>query len=322
MSMSKAIESYQGLLIIGDPHVESRIPDFRKDNYPRVMLDKISWCLSYAREHNLLSIFLGDIFHLPRDNANWLLGELMVLFHRGVIGIYGNHDVRQNELTEDDSLDVLVKAGKYQILNEKNPWRGEINGQSVVIGGTSWGKMLPRHFNPDGKDNSLVFWMAHHDVKVLGYEDQGHFDPSEILGINVVINGHIHRRLENTQIGSTLWITPGNIARRARNDATKYHVPSVLKIDIDTTGWGHHYVEVPHQPFDEVFHESVLSDLAIAADESTFDSAFVAGLAELLIRKTETAAGLMAFLEMNLKQFEDVVAEEIMKLAKEVTPPC
>jgi hypothetical protein len=318
--MSEPIGSYQGILTIGDPHLESRIPGFRKDDYPRVVLDKLAWCLGYAREHHLLPVLLGDFFHLPRDNANWLLGEIMVLFHRGVIGIYGNHDVRQNELTEDDSLDVLVKAGKYQLLDEKRPWQGEMNDQPVVIGGTSWGKTLPMRFDFDCNQGAspLVFWMAHHDVKVPGYEDQGRFDPREIPGVHVVVNGHIHRRLEDVQIGTTLWITPGNIARRTRSDATRRHVPSVLRIDIDTTGWSYQHVEVPHKPFKEVFHEAVMPDLAMSGDE-TVDSAFVAGLAELLARKTEAAAGLMAFLELNLGQFEEAVAQEIMKLAKEVT---
>ena len=195
--MSRSAESYQGLLAIGDPHLESRTPGFRKDDYPRVVLDKIAWSLGYAQEHNLLPIFLGDIFHLPRDNANWLLGELMVLFHRGVIGICGNHDVRQNELTEDDSLDILIKAGKYQLLDEKYLWQGKMNGQPVVIGGTSWGKRLPPRLDLDGSADSspLVFWITHHDVKLPGYEEQGRFDPREIPGVQLVINGHIHRRL-------------------------------------------------------------------------------------------------------------------------------
>ena len=95
--------------------------------------------------------------------------------------------------------------------------------------------------------------------------------------------------------------------------------PQHLRIDIETSGWSYQYVEIPHKPFDEVFHEAVLSDSALLDDEAISDSAFVAGLAEMLARKTDTAAGLMVFLEMNLEQFEEAVAKEIVKLAKEVT---
>jgi len=190
-----------------------------------------------------------------------------------------------------------------------------------VVGGTSWGKMLPSQYDQDRFQNCspLVLWMVHHDVKVPGYEDQGHFNPREIPGVHLVINGHIHRRLLDFQTGSTLWLTPGNITRRQRNDAVKLHVPSALRIDIDTTGWCSRYVEVPHKPFDEVFYDAMLPDSAILGDATASNSAFVAGLAEMLARKTDTAAGLMAFLELNLGQFEDAVAIEIRKLAKEVT---
>ena len=318
--MNTLIEVYSGLLMIGDPHLESRVPGFRKDDYPRVVLNKVVWCLNYARENQLLPVFLGDVFHLPRDNANWLLGELMVHFHPAVLGIYGNHDVRQNELAEDDSLDVLVKAGRY-ILLDGNPWRVSVNGQLVVVGGTSWGRRLPESFdrNTDAGRPALVFWVSHHDVRVPGYEDQGRFDPRPISGIDVVVNGHIHRRLSDCPTGSTLWVTPGNIARRSRSDATEQHVPAALRIDIDVDSWAAHHVEVPHQPFDEVFYASLLPDPATSDDMNAPSSAFVNGLAEMLARKTDTAAGLMAFLELNLGQFDKAVAEEIRKLAEEIT---
>ena len=39
---------YQGLLLIGDPHLEGRQPGFRKDDYPVAILEKLQWCLHYA----------------------------------------------------------------------------------------------------------------------------------------------------------------------------------------------------------------------------------------------------------------------------------
>lgn len=319
--MIKSIDSYRGFLVVADPHLESRVPGFRKDDYPRVVLEKVTWCLGYAHRQNLLPVFLGDIFHVPRDNPNWLLGELLVIFQRGVIGVYGNHDVQRNELTGDDSLDVIVKAGKYQLLDEGNPWYGNFCGQPVIIGGTSWGRMLPSQFQPGRHidPRPVVFWLAHHDVRVPGYEEEGRFDPREIPGVDAIINGHIHRRLEPFQTGSTVWLTPGNIVRRQRSDMTKQHIPSALEVDIHPSGWSYQYVEVPHKPFNEVFYGEIGADARSPSGESTLDSRFIAGLSELLARKTDTAAGLMAFLEINLAQFDEAVAKEIMKLAKEVT---
>ena len=122
---------YTGLLMIGDPHVEGRVPGFRKDDYPRVILDKLKWCLDYATEERLLPVVLGDLFHLPRDNPNWLLSELLELLEREIIGVYGNHDVRTNEITIDDSLNVIVTAGRMRLLDPDHVCRKTIGGRPV-----------------------------------------------------------------------------------------------------------------------------------------------------------------------------------------------
>ncbi|MFP4225249.1 MAG: hypothetical protein ACLFRF_00850 [Desulfobacterales bacterium] len=86
-------------------------------------------------------------------------------------------------------------------------------------------------------------------------------------------------------------------------------------MDISQTGWTCQYIEIPHQPFDQVFYEAVADT---AADDDT-GSAFVSGLAELQARRTQTGEGLMLFLEKNLDQFETDVVNEIKQLAYEVT---
>ena len=129
----------------------------------------------------------------------------------------------------------------------------------------------------------------------------------------MVINGHLHRTLESVQKGRTLWANPGNITRVLRGDATREHVPKALRVDVQVDSWTSEFVKVPHRPFEEVFHP--------ACEVETLemgDSQFVKGLAELEARRTAAGAGLTAFLEENLPQFPDDVAEEIRRLAKEV----
>ncbi len=307
---------YDGVLFIGDPHLASRVPGFRKDDYPSAILGKVAWCLDYARRQRLLPAFLGDFFDRPRDNSNWLLGELLALLGRQlVIGLYGNHDCREDQLTDHDTLSVIIKSGLLQLVDEARPWAGTMAGTPVVIGGTPWGRMLPRSFHPPGQAadaRPLVFWMAHHDVRLPGYEEQGHFDPYEMDGVDVVINGHIHRSLADVRRGRTLWITPGNITRVARSDLTKPHVPAALKITIYAGVWQREMVTIPHLPFAEVFHP----ELPIAATVPT-ESAFVQGLAELQARRTESGAGLRQFIELNEAALEPDVRAEIWTLFTE-----
>ena len=313
-----ADREYRGLLVIGDPHIEGCVPGFRKDDYPTVVLEKLEWCFDYAINNSLLPVVLGDLFHLPRDNPNWILGRLIDLFnlHYEVIGVYGNHDVNNPVLTDHDSFSLLVKSQRIRLVSADVPWRGTMAGRSVVVGGSSYRQAIPDRFSSldaeGDSGSSLTIWLTHHAINMPG-SDEGWVKPREIEGVDLLINGHIHRRLENVQAGQTLWVNPGNISRRARSDASRTHVPAVLRIDVAPDAYRLDYVEVPHRPFEEVFYDAVISDVS-----ETGSSAFVAGLAELQARRTAGGAGLMEFLKQNLDQFEAPVADEIMKLASEV----
>src|SRR3712207_2979769 len=111
-----------GLLCIGDPHLATRVPGFRKDDYPRTILQKLRWSLDYAKAERLLPVLLGDLFHWPRDNANWLLVELLDLLKDGVLAVSGNHDCNENMLGPDDTLSILSAAGRIHLLDCTGPW--------------------------------------------------------------------------------------------------------------------------------------------------------------------------------------------------------
>lgn len=315
--MAESGPTYRGVLFIGDPHLEGRAPGFRKDDYPRVILDKLAWCLEYAEQEQLLPAILGDLFDKPRDNPNWIIDRLLRILPGEVLGLWGNHDVSSsNELTPDDSLSLLISAGKIRLLSAERPWRGDIGGRSVVIGGSSYRQEIPKSWNEperEGGSRPLVIWLTHHDWMIPGY-DEGRLKPRAIPGVDYVINGHIHRKLADVQQRSTIWLTPGNISRRARSDATRLHVPAALRLNLDSASQSFEDVRIPHQPFDEVFHEAVLDQPPAAAGAS----AFVAGLAELQSRRTASGAGLHEFLQKNVPQFAPAVATEILRLASEI----
>jgi len=61
----------------------------------------------------------------------------------------------------------------------------------------------------------LVLWLTHHDIDFAGYES-GRYPAHEITNVDLLINGHIHRRCKPMVAGKTTWINPGNISRRSR----------------------------------------------------------------------------------------------------------
>ncbi|MEZ6126945.1 MAG: hypothetical protein R3C49_27830 [Planctomycetaceae bacterium] len=323
----------RGLLMIGDPHLEARVPGFRRDDFPAVALGKFRWCVNFAASENLQPFLLGDLFQLPRDNPNWLLSEIFACLTDPIPAIYGNHDVRENLLMPHDSINLLFTSGHLHLLSDR-PWIGSVQGHPVVVGGSSWGQSIPEQVDSTALNADLVVWLTHHDIISPGYES-GRLKPAGLPGIDLVVNGHIHRRLETVSHGSTHWMTPGNITRRTRSDASRTHLPAVLRIrpsigtDTDDanavpgsefrftvrkTEWIADWIEVPHAAFDDVFHEHIQTE-----DDEETGSAFIADLAQLTKRRTETGAGLMQFLTTNVQQFEEPVAAEIMRLAREVT---
>jgi predicted phosphodiesterase len=299
-----------GILCIGDPHLASRTPGFRRDDYPRAVLRKLERSLDYAAEERLLPVILGDLFHWPRDNANWLIVELLELLDGSALAVAGNHDCNENTLSDDDTLSVLAAAGRIRLLDRTGPWRGMIGGRSVAVGGTSWGQPLPQSF--DRLPGELVLWIAHHDVRFPGYEEAARFGCREIPGVDVLVNGHIHRPLEDVVCGGTTWINPGNIARVSRGEASRARKPAVLRIDIEPSAWSRRSIAVAHEPFEAVFHPDV-ADAAVPVSQSLF----VRGLEQLESLKTG-GAGLKEFLDRNLDQFDPDVAREIRVLSEEV----
>ncbi|MDX1964015.1 MAG: metallophosphoesterase family protein [Pirellulales bacterium] len=348
--------AYAGLLLIGDPHLEGRVPGFRMDEYPTVILEKLKWCLDYARRESLLPAMLGDLFDKPRDNPNWLVARLLDILPPNLLGIYGNHDCKDPELNEHDTLSILIKAGRYRLLDAQQPWRGEINGREVILGGSSYRQPLPTGYPPVtdqsgahrkqtlSPDNGtpaapsrgrnrkvpatvateplfkeacssrpLVIWLTHHDLTLPGYDD-GRHNLCELPGIDLVVNGHIHRKFAEVACGGTVWCNPGNISRRARNDATRLHIPAALRVDVTVEGLRRRWIDIPHAGFDDVFYPAIVETEATGGP-----SGFVAGLAELQARRTASGAGLHEFLRLNMGNFEPDIAQEIWTLAQETT---
>ncbi|HEX4123917.1 MAG TPA: metallophosphoesterase [Tepidisphaeraceae bacterium] len=307
---------FEGILCIGDPHLCTWAPGYRKDEYPRTVLNKLVWALTHARENRLLPVLLGDLFHVPRDNANWLIAQLLKILQGKVLTVIGNHDLSEDRLCAHDSLSVLLAADRLHRLDQ-TPWVGQINGVAVAIGGTNNGEKLPVAVDRGDFGNPRwVFWISHHDILFPGYEEAGRIGCQEIPGVDLVINGHIHRSLPDVVRGGTTWCNPGNIARVGRSDATRQHVPGVLRVDVTEDGWTKTRIEAPYLPFEQVFYP-----VEAMQSEKLGASNFIAGLQSMQKFKTADGEGLRRLIEENLAKFtNERVKAEIINLMKEVLP--
>jgi predicted phosphodiesterase len=304
---------YNGILCIGDPHLCGWAPGYRKDDYPQIVLEKLQWSLEYARQNFLLPVLLGDLFERPRDNSNWLLARLMVMFDRPLLTVIGNHDLSEDLLCDHDSLKVLLAAGRLRLLAD-DPWSGTINGVPVFIGGTNNRQPIPKSVDrPADQPPRWVIWITHDDLEFPDY-DAGRHRCREIVGVDLVVNGHIHRQMPDVVTGRTTWCNPGNISRLKRSDATKLHVPGLLRIDVTPEALVRERIVVPHKPFEDCFHPAEMIATPVAGG-----SQFITGLAAMQKFRTKDGEGLRRLIEENLPLIaNDRVKIEIQNLMNEV----
>ncbi|MEJ5366619.1 MAG: metallophosphoesterase [Desulfosoma sp.] len=306
------MEGFRGILFIGDPHVAAYPPGHRMDDYRTAVLGKLDFCLRESAKRRLLPVILGDLFHVPRDNPNGLLVELMDLFRPVKPWVLvGNHDKHEARLTRDVSLAVLDAARVIVLLDRPGPAASLQCGSTRVLLGASpdWTD-IPSAVDPCGHD--VVVWVTHHNVSFPDY-DAGRIALREIPGVDLVVNGHIHTPKPPQRRGSTLWVNPGSLTRITRSGVTRAVRPAAALWTPDMPEPAR--LDVPHAPFDEVFPP--MDDALTAADETPDASRFIRGLENLALRKTTEGVGLKAFLEANLDP-QDPATPIIWKLYEEV----
>ncbi len=304
--------SYTGLLFIGDPHVAASPPGYRLDNYNRAILAKLAFSLEAARIHNLLAVVLGDLFHLPRNNPNSLLVDLIELFRpSNPFVLVGNHDKHEARLTRDVSLSVIQAAGVIRLIDRPGPVCSlKVGNYHVLLGASPDWTPLPSRVEKG--PNDFVIWLTHHDLGFPGY-DASHVSLKEIPGVDMVVNGHLHTPKPPQQCGATLWFNPGNIARLTLSPFNRSITPSAFI-------WRPPIMELapvslPHSPFSEIFPDLAGPEGPAPAQDP--ESLFIKGLENLLIRKTTEGVGIKAFLEANLVPGDPLDAD-IWELYEEV----
>lgn len=315
-SPSHGQPEYSAILFIGDPHVCAYAPGYRLDDYARTVIEKLDFSLKTAAKRRCLPIILGDLFHVPRDNPNWLLVALIEMFqpHEPWV-LVGNHDKHEARLTGDVSLAVLKAAGCIRLLDRQGPVDTVmVSGRRVLIGASPDWTGLPGEVARE--DHDFVVWVTHMDLRFPGYE-AGKTDLKEIGGVDLIVNGHIHLPKVPQRHGRTLWANPGSIARISRSIHT-------LKVQPSITIWipGEERLEtvpVPHRPFEEVFPPLGDGESDQESGRIIDESMFIKGLENLALRKTSEGVGLKSFLQANLNQSEPVdqliweLYEEIIK---------
>lgn len=304
----------KGLFMVADPHVAANPPGQRLDTYCQDILDKLEACLEKSSELDLIPVFLGDLFHWPRENPNSLLVELIELFRNyKPFVLVGNHDKYQARFTSDVSLAVLDVAGVMRLMKDSGEqFILETESGDTLVCASPDGTPIPAEYErSETLDN--VIWLTHHNIAFPDYE-KPHYSIKELPGIDWVINGHMHRPKESIKKGMTTWANPGNISRLvfSRFALTKIPQASIWRPGYDDLEkW-----DVPHKDFYEIFPDQ---EFPPENDENVLtESGFLRGLERLAWKRTSEGAGLKQFLDENLSP-DEPETELIWELYTEVT---
>lgn len=292
-----------GLLFVADPHFAATPPGQRNEDYPLHVFEKVRAALDYAAERDLQAVFLGDVFHWPRDNPNSLLVALIDFFaehnrsRRKPWALVGNHDKYQARYTQDVSLAVLEAAGVLQVMDTQGlQFELQAPGQRLLLGASPEFCDLPEGREKEGDE--VVLWVTHHNIGFPDFQEKP-LRIREIPGVDWIVNGHIHRPQPTQTRGGTRWVNPGGLMRM---QFTRYNMERKPQVAVWTPQCQQRgdleFWQVPVRPFQEVFPDQELPQEALGQAER--ESLFVRGLERLALRRTQEGTGLKQFLTENL----------------------
>lgn len=209
----------KGLLFIGDPHVSSKNVGRRLDeDFCATVCGKLDQAFAIAAERDLYPVILGDLFDDELDTKARMLTQVIRSLSASVkrpLTIVGNHEKTQFFLTDDTALAALREASVIDTL-ERSGFRVEVDvdGCKVLIGGSPYGQDFPESVKArrDELGADKVVWLTHHDLAFQGAYP-GSRAIEEIEGVDIMVNGHMHKPTPPVRAGSMMAFNPGNITR-------------------------------------------------------------------------------------------------------------
>ncbi len=204
-----------GILFIGDPHLCSTRVGRRTDAPAVSTLNNLIQAGELCTQKNLLPVVLGDLFHHSDDSKLWMLNRFSRIaqtFPTVPIVLGGNHDMAQTSLSEDDALDLLGVTKVIQVISESGlVGIYAIAGKRVALSACLHEDEIPDEIpRPDGVDVHIL--ITHHDL-AFGGSYPGAGPLKEIKGVDMVVNGHMHKTAPSVTVGQTTLHNPGNINR-------------------------------------------------------------------------------------------------------------
>lgn len=268
-------------IAVGDPHLATRNPGSRKDDYFASCKEKLTFILKQAILLKVNSIiFTGDTFHdkdqskIDSQLLHMLLNFFSIAKKYGIMcySVVGNHDMKFHDADiSQRNIALLTRAADNFILVDKSPQIVEISGKKIAITGSSFifhgdrGDISERtQYFPPKQDAFYHIHVTHGSQMPRQEVSNANFmeitESENILYANPAwdlnVNGHIHWveqkivRYKNKYILNPCSLTRGSLSM----DNIKRGISvTLVEISLSNKETTFTEIEVPAKKAEEVF---------------------------------------------------------------------
>lgn len=236
------------VLFIGDTHLKSNSPISRKDDYPRVILNKLRYLAKNADIYNCKTfLILGDVFDSPTVPLSYLsevINTFKEIRDRGieVYSIVGNHDIKNNRLDSlpSTALGILfatdcVKIAPKEFVIDNTIFRCYNYTEEVLPKAT----------------NNYEVCIAHLYYDFSGVKDSLYEDDLKRLNYDAMVLGHLHTPCETITVHNTELFRVGSLSRNTSEVFNKVRTPRALLFNCKTHNTM--YIDVMCESAENVF---------------------------------------------------------------------
>lgn len=220
------VYGFAGFLFIGDLHLASGKVGRRIDDYASAVLNKMSQAARICKEQNLYPVFLGDLFHRPRENSIELLARVMSGMREFRVAppvLAGSHDRTESWFTDKDAAKLLASAGVLTLVDKPGKVLTlDIKGEKVNLWATPAGCRIPDSIPVEPNTRNIMITHADFDFNGMYPDAQ---ELKEIEGCDMLVNGHMHTPAPMVLKGRMACHNPGSVSRPSID--LKKHQPVV-----------------------------------------------------------------------------------------------
>lgn len=304
------ITGFDGIIFLGDTHIASGRVGRRIDDYAAAGVDKLRQAAVISRARNLFPIHLGDLFHRAKENDLPLLMRMMAVLREFPVPplvVAGSHDRNETWFTDKDAAQLLEDAGVIRLLETP----GQVatlncGGTKVRIFVTPAGAKVPDAVPVDV--NSFTVMVTHHDFDFNGKYPDAH-ELHEIVGCDLMVNGHMHTTTPMVLKGQTACHNPGSMLRVSVD--LKKHEPAVsiwtpkhtINLERHTLVYGEHVFDLTGKEVFAADPKMLKESLPKGLRLSSF-AAKLRGSDAMEAARSDDGAGMIEELDNYFKMFE------------------